>query len=33
MSDPSNSSNFIVELFIRTLGIKHKLTFEKDKEE
>jgi len=25
--------NFIVELFVRTLSIKHKLTFEKDKEE
>lgn len=29
----SDSSNFIVELFIRTLEMKHKLTFEKDKAE
>jgi hypothetical protein len=29
----SENPNFIVELFIRTLGIKHHLTFEKDKEE
>jgi hypothetical protein len=29
----SENSNFIVELFIRTLEIKHKLTFEKDKAE
>ena len=29
----SENPNFIVELFIRTLEVKHKLTFEKDKEE
>ena len=29
----SENPNFIVELFIRTLEIKHKLIFEKDKEE
>lgn len=29
MEDP----NFVVELFIRTLEVKHKLVFEKDKEE
>lgn len=28
-----DNPNFIVELFIKTLEIKHKLVFEKDKEE
>ena len=28
-----DSPTYLVELFIKTLEIKHKLTFEKDKEE
>jgi len=28
-----SDNTFIIELFIKTLGVKHKLTFDKEKEE